>query len=256
MGMVMDTKKLSEDIVTSYDMRVKAISELVSNTHKMLKEFHADHNNMTIDLRRSLQKGENERIKNFKETMGNIKKFVMEMVEGTARLMGEIQKEQKDRKKGVAGFLDKFMKDHEFMANELRKSLAAGERGRVQDFKSMIGGIQQYVADVIKETERLIREIQSRQAERKEEILKLLQEFKVEREMMAANWQRLSETMYRKRGGKTPVRAAEEAKVTREIKPQVATMISKEAKPAVEAIRSKGQKRGGKEKYGLKKAFA
>lgn len=256
MGIAMDIKRLGEDMASSYDMRVKAIGELVSDTHRMIGEFQADHNNMAVDLRRSLEKGENERIKDFKETMGGIKKFVTEIVEGTARLIREIQKEQKDRSKGVADLLEKFTKDHELMAIELRKSLAEGETERPHDFKSLIGSIQRYVADVIKETERIIRDIQSRQTERKEEVLNLLQEFKVEREEMAANWQKISETMYRRRGGKTPVKAAEEVKVIREIKPSGETKIAKAVKPAGGAVRSIGDKRGGNKKSTLKKAFA
>lgn len=252
MGMAMDIKKLGEDIVSSYNMRVNSIREMVSDTHKMLKEFQmnnrdmfanvhemlrgfqADHNKMAVNLRRSLEKGEIERVKDFKAMMGDVKKFVEDMADETANLIIEIQKEQKDRNKEVADLLEKFTKDHEFMANELRKSLAEGETDRLQDFKTMISGIQKYVAEVIKETERLMREIQSRQPERREEVLKLLQEFKVEREKMATYWQKLSETVYRMRGGKMPVKAAEEVKTFAK------------AETAGEAVKSKGGKRGGK----------
>jgi hypothetical protein len=250
MGMVTDIERLGEDIITSYNVRVKTIGKLVGDTHKMLKEFHADHKKMAANLRQSLDKGEIERVKDFKAMMGDVRKFVEDMAEETANLIIEIQKEQRDRNTEVADLIEKFTKDHEFMVNELRKSLAEGETDRLQDFKSMMGGVQRYVADVIEKSERLTKEIQTKQAERREEVLDLLREFKVEREQMAANWHKLLETMYRRRGGEMPVKAAGEVKTFAEAK------TSEEVKPPGESVKGKGVKRGGKKKSRFKKVFA
>lgn len=218
MGIADDIKNLGEDIVASYDMRVKWVGDLVSETHKMLKEFQAsnrelfdnvhkmltafqvEHKEMAANLRASLEKGETERLKAFKPMMAEIKKFVSDMVAGTAKLMEQIRKEQGERNKAVADLLVKFAKDHEAMADELRKSLAKGEEDRLKDFKPMMAGIQKYVADVVEETKRLMDTIRARQDERNKEVLDLLQEFKTEREKMAANWQALTVTMAKKRG--------------------------------------------------------
>lgn len=151
MGMAMDIKRLGDDIVASYDMRVKAIGELVKDTNNMIKRFHAEHKGTTKELKVFLTKGENDRVKDFKAMMSDVEKFVTDTVEGTARLMKEIQKEQKDR--------DKEQKD------------------------------------------------------RDKEVADLMQGFKAEREEMAVNWHRLSETMYKRRGGRASVAAAEEARV-------------------------------------------
>jgi len=160
--------------------------------------------------------------------MGDVKKFVEDMVEGTAKLMKGIQKEQKDRDKGVAELLKKFANDHEAMADELKKSLARGETDRLEDFKKMMASIQKYVANVVKETKRLIKEIQARQDERNREVLDLLQEFKTEREKMAANWQVLVARMAKKRGDGPVISASAGVKTVEEA-------ISK---------RGKGRKRG------------
>ena len=207
MGIADDIKTLGEDIVASYDLRVKSIGELVKDTHNMLKEFQSEHNKMATDLRKSLEQGEGDRLKDFNSMMGDVKKFVSDMVEGTANLMNQIRGEQKDRNKAVADLLEKFAKDHEAMANELRGTLAEGEAVRLEDFKTMISGIQKYVDDVVKETKRLISEIQARQDERNKEVLDLLQEFKTEREKMAANWQTLTAAMAKRRGIKPRVEA-------------------------------------------------
>lgn len=96
MGVVMDMKKLSEDIVTSSDMRVKTISGLVSttrsminDTHKMMRDIRADHKKMVDNLGSSLDKWETERAKDFKAMMGDIREAVKEIQ--TRR--GEIHKE-------------------------------------------------------------------------------------------------------------------------------------------------------------------
>jgi len=181
-------------------VRVKAIGVLVKDTHKMLKGFQAEHKEMATNLRGELAKGEEKRLKDFRATMAEIKKFVADMVEVTAKLMEQIRKEQGERNKAVADLLEKFAKDHEVMAAELKQSLAKGETDRLEDFKEMMKGIQKYVADVVKETKRLMDEIRARQDERNKEVLDLLQEFQTEREKMAANWQALTVKMAKKRG--------------------------------------------------------
>jgi len=213
MGIATELKNLGEEIIASYDMRVKAVGGLVKDTHQMLKGFHTEHKEMSAALRAELAKGEQSRLKDFKAMMSDVKKFVSDMVVGTAKLMKEIQKEQKDRNKAVADLLAQFANDHEAMAAELQKSLEKGETDRIEDFEKMMKGIQKYVADVVKETERLIKEIQARQDERNKEVLDLLQEFQTEREKMAANWQALSATMAKRRGSK-PVKLEAGEEVT------------------------------------------
>ncbi len=228
MGIAVDIRNLGEDIVASYDMRVKTIGQLVKDTHNMLKGFQVEHKEMAGNLKADLAKGEEDRLKGFKSMMSDVKKFVEDMVEGTAKLMKGIQKEQKDRDKGVAELLKKFANDHEAMADELKKSLARGETDRLEDFKKMMASIQKYVANVVKETKRLIKEIQARQDERNREVLDLLQEFKTEREKMAANWQVLVARMAKKRGDGPVISASAGVKTVEEA-------ISK---------RGKGKKRG------------
>jgi len=233
MGISNDMKKLGEDIVADYDVRVKAIGVLVKDTHKMLNGFQAEHKEMATNLRGELAKGEEQRLKDFKATMAEIKKFVADMVEVTAKLMEQIRKEQGERNKAVADLLEKFAKDHEVMAAELRQSLAKGETDRLEDFKEMMKGIQKYVADVVKETKRLMDEIRARQDERNKEVLDLLQEFQTEREKMAANWQALTVKMAKKRGIMPKMEAEVKVKPVKEaIKEVIEEVIEEEEKEA------------------------
>src|SRR3989304_1999524 len=117
MGMVMDTKKLSEDIITSHDVRGKAINELVANiqmmigdTHRMIRAIQTDHKKMADSLRASLEKGETGRAKDFRAMMGNIRNMTRKIQ--TRR--GEIHKE-------VHGLLQEFKAQREEMASIWRR---------------------------------------------------------------------------------------------------------------------------------------
>jgi len=185
MGIADDMKILSKDIIASHDLRVKTIGGLEKDTHDMLRGFQSEHKKMATDFRKSLEQGEAgleqgeaDRLKDFNSMMGDIKKFVVDMIEETGSLMNQFRAEQKNRSaeqknrsKAVADLLEKFAKDHGVMADELRKTLAEGE------------------------------------VERNKEVLDLLRGFKTEREKEAANWQSLTAIMAKKRGNKPKVEA-------------------------------------------------
>jgi uncharacterized protein YukE len=215
MGIAEDIKNLGEDIVTSYDMRVKAIGVLVKDTHNMLKGFQTEHKEMSDKLKADLAKGEEDRLKNFKAMMAEIQKFVSDIAEE------------------VSAMIKRFQEEHKAMANEQRKNLEKGEGDRLKAFNSMMAKIQKgikeietyvknklkefsdahadmseelkkalakYVDDMVKATKKLMGDIQKRQEERNAEVADLLDAFKTEREEMAANWQALTATMAKKRG--------------------------------------------------------
>jgi hypothetical protein len=171
MGVANDIKKLGEDIVDSYDLRVKEIRKLAKDTQSTLKGFQGEQKKMAAELRKTLEQGEADRLK------------------ASGSLKNEIQAEQAKRNKEVADLLEKFSKDHEDMAAELRKTLEQGE------------------ADRLKASGSLKNEIQARKDERNKEVLDLLQEFKTEREKMSANWQSLNTAMAKRRSGKPTMEA-------------------------------------------------
>lgn len=253
MGIATDIKVLGEDIVASYDTRVKAIGRLVKDTHQMLKGFHTEHKEMADNLRGVLAKGETDRLVAFKAMWTEIKKFVQDMVNETAKLMKGIQKEGKERANGVADLLENFTKDHAAMADELEKSLAKGETDRLADFKKMMNGTQKYVKDVVNETKKLIDVIRARQDERNKEVLDTLEAFKTEREKMAANWQDLVTMMAKKReGGPVKIEAATEVETVKKPKGK-GNRVKIKATAEVKTVKKpkgkgKGKKRGRKGK--------
>jgi len=180
MGIASDIKTLGEDIVASYDGRIKAIGTIVKDTHQMLKGFDAEHKEMADKLEADLAKGEEDRIKDFKV------------------MMAGIQKEIKEIETYVAKMLKEFHGAHADMSEELKKELA------------------KYVDDMVKATKKLMSDIQARQKERNTEVADLLEAYNAEREKMAANWQALVATMEKKRGGRPVVSAGAKVETVEE----------------------------------------
>ncbi len=253
MGIATDIKKLGEDIVTSYDTRVKAIGVLVKDTHKMLKGFDAEHKEMSDKLKEDLATGEKDRLAAFKAMMADIQKFVSDVA------------------KEVGAMIKRFQKEHKEMADNLKESLEKGEAYRLKTYKHMMGDIRKgirdieiyvknklkefddthaemseelkkalakYVNDMVKATKKLMGDIRARQKERNTQVADLLEAFKAEREKMAANWQALTVKMAKKRGIKPVVEAGAEVKTVEE---------------AVEKPKKKGRKKGKGKKRGRKK---
>lgn len=233
MGIASDIKQLGEDIIDSYDVRVKAIGQLEGDVHKMLKGFQTEHKEMAANLNDFLAKGEKDRLAGFKAMMADTQKFISNLT------------------KEVSSMIKRFQKEHKEMADELKDSLAKGETDRLKAFKPMMNEIQKgikgieayvknrlkefsdahadmseklkkelakYVNDMVKATKKLMGDIQARQKERNTEVADLLEAFNTEREKMAANWQSLTATMTKKRGGKpVKVEAGGGAKTVKEV---------------------------------------
>jgi len=98
MGVADDTKKLAEDIVVSYDLRVKEIRKLAKDTQSMLKGFQGEQKDMAAELRKTLEQGEADRLK------------------ASGSLKSEIQAEQKNRNKEVADLLKELKTEREKMS--------------------------------------------------------------------------------------------------------------------------------------------
>ena len=140
-----DTKKLGEDIISSYKLRIKAVGEIVSATHNMLTDFQKDHKTMSDKLGKNLERGEKDRLKE------------------SHTIMAGITKEQVERNKYVTDLLQKFADDQKntvnelkVMADEVKKSLGKGETDRISIFKVMMGDIENHVLELSKNTAELM----------------------------------------------------------------------------------------------------
>ena len=105
-------------------------------------------------------------------------------------MLQDIQARQKARENEVTMSLKEFQKEYNEMADSLRSLLNKGEAIRIKDFKEMI------------------KNIQTRQIERANDVRKRLNDFRKERQDMASHWHKSTITMAKKRaerlkGGET-----------------------------------------------------
>jgi len=159
MGIATDMKNLGEEIIASYDMRIKAVGGLVKDTHKMLKGFHTEHKEMSAALRADLAKGEQSRLKDFKAMMSDIEKTLADLT------------------KNVSSMIKGFQKDHKAMADELEASLEQGEAGRLKDFQKMMSDIQKAIKDIETYVANKLKEFNKAHADMSEELKKELNSY-------------------------------------------------------------------------------
>jgi len=219
MSIADDMKKLTEDIVASYDVRVKAIGALVKDTHQMLKGFNLEHKEMAEKL------------------SSDLAKFVGGLVKETAALV------------------KKFQAEHKEMAEELGNSLAKGEtdrlngdKERLKAFKGMMSDIRKGVKDIETYVANKLKEFTDAHADMSAELKKelaryvanivsgtgkLLSGYADERENMAANWQDMVATLAKKRGSSTSLTTS-----GRPVKIQAGEAV----KTVAEAVKKSGKK--------------
>jgi len=122
-----DMKKLTENIIISNDVRLKAVGGLVADTHETLNRFSMDRKKMAAQQTRDLA--------NF---MNGLSKNVQDMLRSARNMVHQFHKENmqmsREQAKNLAGFvnglvssvgsmLDSFQKDHNQMSKEMKAKL-------------------------------------------------------------------------------------------------------------------------------------
>ena len=214
MGIADDIKRLTNEVVFSYESRISEVGIIIDNTYRILEEFKTKRNEMSNQLKENLAKEGSLRKKDFDS------------------MMGEILSRQDEREKQVKDLLRTFLEEQKEVAQTIKKNLAEGENVRINDFKKMLQDIQtrqkarenkvsialmtfqkeyKEVAESlhnllnkgeairIKDFKEMIKNIRSRQIERTNEVREKLDEFRKERQKMASEWHKLTIAMAKKR---------------------------------------------------------
>ena len=214
MGIADDIKKLTNEVVFSYESRISEVGIIIDNTYRILEEFKTKRNEMSNRLKENLAKEGSLRKKDFDS------------------MMEEILSRQDEREKQVKDLLRTFLEEQKEMAQTIKKNLAEGEKVRITDFKKILQDIQtrqkarentvsialmtfqkeyKEVAESlhnllnkgeairIKDFKEMVKNIRSRQIERANEVRKKLAEFRKERQEMASEWHKLTIAMAKKR---------------------------------------------------------
>ncbi|MCG2831059.1 MAG: hypothetical protein L6302_08405 [Desulfobacteraceae bacterium] len=168
-------RNIVEQIVNSYESKVKTVTSLMREVHQRIKNYHVEQEEMTNRLKGILAKNECLRKKDFdtmKEGIRNHKKtrkrevsqmvedFCNEEEETIAKLKEiltiknpstledfKILKEKmltrpKEREKRVSQMLKDFHRDQEEVNTALRVLLEKGPSVRINDFKAMVKAFQ------------------------------------------------------------------------------------------------------------------
>ncbi len=155
-----DMKKLTENIIISNDVRLKAVGELVSGTHKTLKGFAGDRKKMAAQQNKDLA-----------DFVNGLSKNVQSLLKKTQNMVHEFHKDNrqmgKEQAKSLSDFVNKltdevgsmlgsFEKDHTQMSKELKSKLAR----EIKD-------IQTQVERILDEADKLVGEYSSDMARAK-----------------------------------------------------------------------------------------
>lgn len=215
MGIAEAMLVLVQNIIDSYEMRVKTVDRLVKQANELLKSFHAEQEELASKLRDNLAKGECLRKKDFD------------------LMMEDIRAQRKKREKEAAEVLERFQREEEEMIAELRKIIKSGEHTRLEKFKTMKESIlarqkerEERVREVlrnfhleqeelgaglrrllsknesvrIRDFKAMIKAIRVQQKERESEAGEMLEDFRRVREEVSAEWRKLESSMERRRG--------------------------------------------------------
>ncbi len=174
---------LARDIVVSYDARVKVVGEIIEDTHRTMNDFRGKREDMSKELREVLAKSESLRRKDFD------------------RMMADIVLKQNEREEQVKKMLADFRREEEMVAEKLRNLLKKGEGIRIKDFKEMMVEIKIEQDRRVKETSASVaNELQNM----REEVYKMLDNFKKERQSVATTWHEMLGLFHREKAEANP----------------------------------------------------
>lgn len=155
-----DMKNLTENIIISNNVRLKAVGGLVADTHKTLKGFAADRKKMGEEQAKDLADFVNGLSKNVQSLLKEAQNMVTEFRKSNRQMGKEQAKNLSDfvntLTSEVGSMLGSFEKDHTQMSKELKSKLAR----EIKD-------IQTQVERILDEADKLIGEYSSDMAQAK-----------------------------------------------------------------------------------------
>ena len=166
MGLAVDMKNLSEELLSSFRQRISENEDLVNEVKKTLDGFHKDHQELAAalsanaaELRKDMANDEKERLLTYKNLMGDIHNSI-----------SEIRKEVAGIQTTTFNLINEFATERGQMADELNKFFSdernerkQNEKDRLKDFDLLmkdinndISSINNEVLNIFKETNDMI----------------------------------------------------------------------------------------------------
>jgi phage host-nuclease inhibitor protein Gam len=145
MAIAEDMKKLTENIIFSNDVRVKALGDLVADTHETLRGFATDRKKMAVEQAKDLAGF----VKGLVKDVGDmLKRFQKEHRDMSSALSKSLSDFVMDLAKDVGSMMKNIQKMHKEMAENLKKNLEKGETERLKDFQKMMSDIQKGIKEI------------------------------------------------------------------------------------------------------------
>lgn len=140
-------KGITEDIISSYNVRIRAFADLVSDTQKTLEGFASERKNFASERK--------ERSKEQAEMLSN---FVEGLSKGTRDMMKGFRKDHKQMSEKQTKILTEFIKN---LSGDVGSMLHGFQKGRVKMSKDLKGMLTMSVGNIVGETRKLLGEYSS-----------------------------------------------------------------------------------------------
>jgi uncharacterized protein YicC (UPF0701 family) len=217
MGIASGIKDITQEIASSYEVRMVEVGKLKDEAKKMLKSFHASQKEMGTQLRKDLAQ-DNAKIKSEVKAMRN--GFQSSHKEMGSTLRKDLAGHTQELRGEVAKMRGELRASQREMSAQLRKELTQGVAARKSEAKDMLGDFQRSRKQA---SAQLRRELADYVQGIKKEVTSMWQETRADLRQASATWQELASTMRAKRGAvKVP--------------PKVEVPVPKEKVPVEEEI--------------------
>jgi len=151
-------KDTTREIMASYNQRVKAVGDIVDDTHSASKGFTRDRRKMGADQSKALAEFTGDLAKSIAGMLGGIqddlKTMSHERVEMTKDLKSRLAREARDIKSHTDKKLKEFSNAHVEMSDALKKELAKSVKDTAASVKTILGDasalIGEYRSDIKK----------------------------------------------------------------------------------------------------------
>ena len=229
--MAQKMQKWAQDMLDLYDNRLKKVEALRKKSTQLLENLKKQQEELSIQLREFLAKDRSLRRKDFETVISGIrirqkeredeveeelKRFREEMNERKNKLekiltrgeslrikdfkttIADIQVYQKKREGEIKKLLKDFQKEREDLNTQLKDLWAKGESLRIRDFKVMIKGIQDRQRERKDEVDELLRNLVRERENLKKEAMKALNEVRMEQKKIREEWKELTSAIQKR----------------------------------------------------------
>lgn len=156
-----DMKKLTEDIITSHDLRVKTLGDLVSHTHGLMTDARKTVKGFTLDRKKMA----GEQAKDLTNFANGLSKDVQSMLKKAQDMVKEFRKSNtqtsKEQAKNLANFVSDLTKSVAAMLNGFEKERDKMSKDLKDNLSRQIKDIQSEVKRILNEADNLIGEYSS-----------------------------------------------------------------------------------------------